>query len=420
MEPRPRAGWARPARPRDLDRPGRAAAGGPARARGRQPPRRAGGARRADRPRRAQDLRGGGLVDPGAGVLLGARARGSAGHRAGRVLRVRGRGARRPGLAGGHAPARGHGLQPGHGRPLVGRQLRDRGREGPAAVPDADLGPPEPDRQWLRASGGQPDRDRGPGRDEGDRDRGPRRRAAAAGGRQLLAGRRREPAGPPAARDPSAGGAELRAGRPRAVLAEVADAARLHPARGAGAPSGQLPGPGARPADPPPGGGGRHGGAVRRPPPHLLSPQRLRRRRVRHRHPGQLPGERLRLPRGDPLSGRSGQRQPGGRGDAPERDLHPRGGLRHPVEALRLADRLRGGAALPPAGGVVHRHRGQLRVRLLLVLLPGRDHPARGQADRHRLERGGDAGRDAALGRAGRAPGVRVRSTSTSSTSGWT
>ena len=70
-----------------------------------------------------------------------------------------------------------------------------------------------------------------------------------------------------------------------------------------------------------------------------------------------------------------------------ERDLHARGGLRHPLEAHRLAHRRDRGAPLAPAGRLVHRHRRQLRVRLLLVLLPGRHDPARGQADRHHLER---------------------------------
>ena len=66
-----------------------------------------------------------------------------------------------------------------------------------------------------------------------------------------------------------------------------------------------------------------------------------------------------------------------------ERDLHPRGGRRDPLEALGpLLGRERG-AAQPPAGGLVDPHRRQLRVRHLLVPLPRRHDPARDEADRH-------------------------------------
>ena len=41
----------------------------------------------------------------------------------------------------------------------------------------------------------------------------------------------------------------------------------------------------------------------------------------------------------------------------------------------------------PAAGRVVHHHRGQLRIRLLLVLLPGRHDRAGNQADRYRADR---------------------------------
>ena len=55
----------------------------------------------------------------------------------------------------------------------------------------------------------------------------------------------------------------------------------------------------------------------------------------------------------------------------------------------------RRGAPLAPAGDLVDRHRRQLRVRLLLVLLPRRHDPVRGQADRRHLDRRTAAGRDA-------------------------
>ena len=53
-----------------------------------------------------------------------------------------------------------------------------------------------------------------------------------------------------------------------------------------------------------------------------------------------------------------------------------------------LLDRPPRGAAQPPAGDQPHRHRRQLRVRLLLVPLPRRQHPARGQAHRHHVAAG--------------------------------
>ena len=71
-----------------------------------------------------------------------------------------------------------------------------------------------------------------------------------------------------------------------------------------------------------------------------------------------------------------------------ERHLHARGGLRHPLEARRHGVGADRGAAVPPPGRELDRHRGQLRVRLLLVLLPRRHHAARGQAHRHHVHHG--------------------------------
>ena len=50
------------------------------------------------------------------------------------------------------------------------------------------------------------------------------------------------------------------------------------------------------------------------------------------------------------------------------------------------------GAAQPSPRRQLHRDRRQLRVRLLLVLLPRRQHPARGEAHRHRVADGDRAG----------------------------
>ena len=67
------------------------------------------------------------------------------------------------------------------------------------------------------------------------------------------------------------------------------------------------------------------------------------------------------------------------------------------------------GAPLPSPGGVLHRHGGQLRVRLLLVLLPRRHHPARGQAHRDHVHPGGGPGRgDPTTARGGPGPGRAV------------
>ena len=75
-----------------------------------------------------------------------------------------------------------------------------------------------------------------------------------------------------------------------------------------------------------------------------------------------------------------------------ERHLPARGGLRHPLEARRPARRHDRGAPLAPAGHQLDRHGRQLRVRLLLVPLPRRHDPARGEAHRHHVDHGGGAG----------------------------
>ncbi len=65
----------------------------------------------------------------------------------------------------------------------------------------------------------------------------------------------------------------------------------------------------------------------------------------------------------------------------------------HRVEARRHAHRAARGAAQPTARDQPHRHGRQLRVRLLLVPLPRREHPARGQAHRDHVVAGHRAGR---------------------------
>ena len=86
---------------------------------------------------------------------------------------------------------------------------------------------------------------------------------------------------------------------------------------------------------------------------------------------------------------------------AEERDLHARGGLRRPLEALRVPQRHVRGAPLAPARHLVLRNRRQLRLRLLLVPLPGRQHPARGQAHRHHPDGSRRPGQALPVGRHG-------------------
>ena len=178
-------------------------------------------------------------------------------------------------------------------------------------------------------------------------------------------------------------------------LATVVDAGVDGPAAGAGPPLHRLRGrrPGA--PHPPPGLDLRDGGPLRRPGAPARVEERIRRGRVGTRPDGQHPRPGLRLPRGGHLPRRhlrQRARQPLRDG---ERRLHPRGGLRHPLEAQRHEHRPRRGPALPTAGRLVHRHRRELRVRLLLVLLPGRLLPTRGQAHRHPLHPGAGPGRGA-------------------------
>ena len=92
--------------------------------------------------------------------------------------------------------------------------------------------------------------------------------------------------------------------------------------------------------------------------------ERIRHRRVRPGGVRQLARARLRLPRRDPLPGRGRARQRGARADDPQRHLRTRGGHRHPLEALRLAQRRDRRAPCAPARDLLDRDRRQLRVRV--------------------------------------------------------
>ena len=178
-------------------------------------------------------------------------------------------------------------------------------------------------------------------------------------------------------------------------MAEVVAPGVAAPARGPGPPHHRLPGRRRGPLHPPPGVHQRDGGPLRRPRPPPRLEERLRRRRVGSRPDGQLADPGVRLSGRDHLPRRRLRQRARHPRPAGQRHLHPRGGRRHPLEAPGPPHRHHRGPAVPPAGGVVDRHGGQLRVRLLLVLLPRRHHPAGGEADRHRLHpgpgrRGGD------------------------------
>ena len=74
-------------------------------------------------------------------------------------------------------------------------------------------------------------------------------------------------------------------------------------------------------------------------------------------------------------------------GHDPKRRLHARGGRGRALAAHRVARRPGRGAPLAAAGDLVLRRHRQLRLRLLLVPVPGRHHRLRGEADRGALDR---------------------------------
>ena len=140
-----------------------------------------------------------------------------------------------------------------------------------------------------------------------------------------------------------------------------------------------------RPPDRLPGQHRRDGGALRPADAGAVLAELLRLRRVHVRPVRRLARAGLRLPRRHPLHRRGHRRRLRQPEDDPQRHLHARGGLRRPLEALRPVHQ-RPGSAPPAAPGalVLHADR-QLRLRLLLVPLPRRHHPARGEAHRDAL-----------------------------------
>ena len=181
-----------------------------------------------------------------------------------------------------------------------------------------------------------------------------------------------------AVRDHPARRAELHPRRPRAGVAGLDARRRLLAARGARAAPDRL----RRPAGVPPRVDRRARDSLRRSQPDRPLQERVRHRRVRPRPARERARAGLRLPRRDQLPRRVGQRLARRRPRASERDLHPRGGHRDPLEALRLPLRPHRRGPRAAARRLVHRDRRELRVRLLLVPGPGRHDRLRGQADR--------------------------------------
>ena len=169
------------------------------------------------------------------------------------------------------------------------------------------------------------------------RSRTPARRRAAHDGRvRAPPGARPAPARrPQAARDQPAGGHVVHARRQPAALAEVVAARRLQPPRGHGPAHRRLRRRRAHAPRRAPALVRRDGRPVPRPDARPLPPHRVRHRRVGPRLHDDLARARLRLPRRDRLPRRGAARHARRAVRDPQRDLHPRGGQRGPLEARR-------------------------------------------------------------------------------------
>ena len=164
-------------------------------------------------------------------------------------------------------------------------------RQLAADLPSADVHAGRAVRARLRATGRGADRHVRPGRDEGDRHRGSRGRAAAADRGQLrreVHVRREQPAGVhrvplrrQADRDHPARRSQLHRRRLEGAVAEVVAADRLQPARGHHAARGHLHRPRRDPAHHLPGVAVGNGGALRRYRADPLEQERLRHGRGR-------------------------------------------------------------------------------------------------------------------------------------------
>ena len=264
-------------------------------------------------------------------------------------------------------------------------------------------------RKDLKDNGyAHPDRRRGRARrPDREQDRPPRRRARRHSDPEEIAqlrprldpadAQRRQAAGCRAEGRPELYGRGL-----EGFLAELVVPRRLDRARGSRAAPDLVSRRCARAADHLPGQRHRHDRSLCRSDRQPFLEMRVRRRRVWARQARQCARTRLRLPRPYPLFRRAGRRRLRQARRHEECDLPARGGLRHPLEALRIPQRDLRGAALTPARHLVLHDGWKLRLRVLLVLLPGRHHPARSQAHRHHPDGGDRAGQALSVGRHGR------------------
>ena len=291
-------------------------------------------------------------------------------------------------MAGGDARSRRHRSDPVQGAAALGRAVRvpRRGRSSRDARHHALPG--GADRHPVDAPHRGRHRLRRPDRAARAPLRRPWRRPDPAPPPQLR-GRRvgsgaHEPA--PAGHHP-AGRAQLPGRRGRRRVGGVVLPGRLRRSRGPRAAPARVRRRRSRPPGPASRLGVGDGRALRRSAPDALLDQLLRRGRVRPRPPGEHADARLRLPRRDPLLRRRVRRRPGPAGRAPEGRVPARGGRRRAVEAPGLLQRHQRGAPVAPPRAVVVGGDRQLRLRLLLVPVPGRHDRVRHQADRHGVRR---------------------------------
>jgi hypothetical protein len=258
-------------------------------------------------------------------------------------------------------------------RPAVGRLLLPRGARAPRR-PGARLPPGRPRRPALGAPGGRRRRLRR--HHPRDHHRGARPLRPAGARRARLAGG--HPARPQADRDHPARGPLVHPRGRRRPLGRLGVPDRLRRPRG---PDHQ-PALHRRPVGRAPRLDRRDGRALRRPLTGPVLAELLRHRRVPLRPVHQLPRAGLRLPGRHPVPGRDHRRRDRCPAGHAQRHLHARGGLRRRLEAHRHVHRHGRDPAVAAAGGQLLHHDRQLRLRLLLVPLHRRHHPAGVQGDR--------------------------------------